>query len=280
MEQQLMTWERKILRKIYGPKYENGYWRIRYNTELKTQYKSPDIVAEIKARFGVTFDSELLCNMMESASHGVLFVNGVIPILCNNALDDTPESIFKGCEVRAARYLEKKKEVYVVFVELEKAFDRVDWNKLMGILKKIDVDWKERCLIDVYILRWKKSILASGREKVCENIQRFESAYRFHVKGSEKMESVYIFDYLQEDSNNESLSYQSIVLWSEQGSEISYKADLHKRRSSSAAAPSEHESRIMPRRKALWKPVTMRCGVSSKAAQKRYDTVDELKNAV
>ncbi|KAJ4440160.1 hypothetical protein ANN_08298 [Periplaneta americana] len=50
MEQQLMTWERKILRKIYGPKYENGHWRIRYNTELKTQYKSPDIVAEIKAR--------------------------------------------------------------------------------------------------------------------------------------------------------------------------------------------------------------------------------------
>ncbi|KAJ4445732.1 hypothetical protein ANN_12417 [Periplaneta americana] len=50
MEEQLMTWERKILRKIYGPKYENGYWRIRYNTELKAQYKSPDTVVEIKTR--------------------------------------------------------------------------------------------------------------------------------------------------------------------------------------------------------------------------------------
>lgn len=50
MEQHLMTWERKILRKIYGPKFENGCWRIRYNTELKIQYNSPDIVAEIKAR--------------------------------------------------------------------------------------------------------------------------------------------------------------------------------------------------------------------------------------
>ncbi|KAJ4444695.1 hypothetical protein ANN_06492 [Periplaneta americana] len=38
-------------------------------------------------------------------------------------------------------YLEKNK-VYVLFVDLEKAFDRVDWNKLMGILKKIGVDWK------------------------------------------------------------------------------------------------------------------------------------------
>ncbi|KAJ4444208.1 hypothetical protein ANN_05999 [Periplaneta americana] len=35
------------------------------------------------------------------------------------------------------RYLEKNKEVYVVFVGIEKTFDRVDWNKLMGILKKI-----------------------------------------------------------------------------------------------------------------------------------------------
>ncbi|KAJ4432691.1 hypothetical protein ANN_21314 [Periplaneta americana] len=43
------------------------------------------------------------------------------------------------------RYL-KNKEVYVVFVDLEKAFDRVHWNKLIGIIKKIGVDWKERRL--------------------------------------------------------------------------------------------------------------------------------------
>ncbi|KAJ4435974.1 hypothetical protein ANN_18597 [Periplaneta americana] len=42
------------------------------------------------------------------------------------------------------RYLEKNKEVYIVFVVLEKTFDRVDWNKLMDILKKISVNWKER----------------------------------------------------------------------------------------------------------------------------------------
>jgi hypothetical protein len=27
----LMTWERKILRKIYGPTKENGEWRINTN---------------------------------------------------------------------------------------------------------------------------------------------------------------------------------------------------------------------------------------------------------
>ena len=29
-------------------------------------------------------------------------------------------------------YIEKDRDVYAVFVDLEKAFDRVDWKKLMG----------------------------------------------------------------------------------------------------------------------------------------------------
>ena len=45
------------------------------------------------------------------------------------------------------RYIEKYTDLYAVSVDLEKAFDRVDWKKLMGILKKIGVDWKERRLL-------------------------------------------------------------------------------------------------------------------------------------
>ena len=33
IEKILMTWERKILRKIYGPTKENGQWRIKTNLE-------------------------------------------------------------------------------------------------------------------------------------------------------------------------------------------------------------------------------------------------------
>jgi hypothetical protein len=43
-----MTWERKILRKIYGPIKENGQWRIKTNLELMTKYKSQDIVTVIR----------------------------------------------------------------------------------------------------------------------------------------------------------------------------------------------------------------------------------------
>jgi len=44
-----MTWEGKILRKIYGPTKENGQWRIKTNAELITKYKAQDIV-NIKIR--------------------------------------------------------------------------------------------------------------------------------------------------------------------------------------------------------------------------------------
>ena len=49
-EKMLKTWERKILRKIYGPTKKNGQWRIKTNAELITKYKSQDIVTVIKIR--------------------------------------------------------------------------------------------------------------------------------------------------------------------------------------------------------------------------------------
>jgi hypothetical protein len=46
----LMTWERKILRKIYGPTKKNGQWRIKTNAELITKYKPQDIITVKKIR--------------------------------------------------------------------------------------------------------------------------------------------------------------------------------------------------------------------------------------
>jgi hypothetical protein len=48
IEKMLMTWERKILRKIYGPTKKNGQWRIKTNAELITKYKSQDTITVIK----------------------------------------------------------------------------------------------------------------------------------------------------------------------------------------------------------------------------------------
>jgi hypothetical protein len=34
-EQALLVFERKIFRRMYGPKYENGEWKTRTNRELE-----------------------------------------------------------------------------------------------------------------------------------------------------------------------------------------------------------------------------------------------------
>jgi len=62
----------------------------------------------------------------------------------------------RGCGTREAigmlrsvceRSLEHGKDVFICFVDFEKAFDRVDWVKLLKILKNMGVDWKDRRLI-------------------------------------------------------------------------------------------------------------------------------------
>jgi hypothetical protein len=81
MASTLMTCKRKILRKIYGPKCEQGVWRIRSNLELQTAYKSPDIVTEIKIRrlewlghiitMKDTCISKMILNTAPGGRHGV-----------------------------------------------------------------------------------------------------------------------------------------------------------------------------------------------------------------
>jgi len=40
----------------------------------------------------------------------------------------------------AERSLENNQEIYICFVDYEKAFYRVDWKKLMNILRRMGVD--------------------------------------------------------------------------------------------------------------------------------------------
>src|SRR5207245_8869502 len=62
----------------------------------------------------------------------------------------------RGCGTRDAvgvmrvlceRCLEFGNEVYICFVDFEKAFDRVDWIKMMEVLERVIVDWRDRRLI-------------------------------------------------------------------------------------------------------------------------------------
>ena len=50
-EQDLRIFERRILRKIFGPvQNEDGFWRIRMNYELNNLIKNADIVRFVKSK--------------------------------------------------------------------------------------------------------------------------------------------------------------------------------------------------------------------------------------
>jgi hypothetical protein len=49
-EEALLIFERKIFRRIYGPKNENGEWKIRTNQELEEISKGENIVKWIKGQ--------------------------------------------------------------------------------------------------------------------------------------------------------------------------------------------------------------------------------------
>jgi len=49
-EQALLIFERKIFRRIYGPKYENGEWRSWTNRELEEMREGENIVKWVKGQ--------------------------------------------------------------------------------------------------------------------------------------------------------------------------------------------------------------------------------------
>jgi hypothetical protein len=49
-EKALLIFERKIFRRIYGPKYEDGEWKIRTNRELEEFNKGENIVKWINGQ--------------------------------------------------------------------------------------------------------------------------------------------------------------------------------------------------------------------------------------
>jgi len=64
------------------------------------------------------------------------------------------------------RTLEIDEELNVCFIDRQKAFDRVNWTKLMQILKETGIDWHERRLIsNLYVAQSVKVRLNRGETR-------------------------------------------------------------------------------------------------------------------
>ncbi len=62
------------------------------------------------------------------------------------------------------RSLEHGNEVYICFVDFEKAFDRVDWVKMFDILKNLHIDWRDRRLLQDLYMRQQAVIRIADEE--------------------------------------------------------------------------------------------------------------------
>jgi len=64
------------------------------------------------------------------------------------------------------RTLEIDEELSVCFIDWQKAFDRVNWTKLMQIIKETGIDWRERRLIsNLYMVQSVKVRLNRGETR-------------------------------------------------------------------------------------------------------------------
>ena len=65
----------------------------------------------------------------------------------------------------AERTLEIDEELCICFIDCQKAFDRVNWTKLMQILKISGIDWRERRLISEWYMDQKVKVRLDRGEK-------------------------------------------------------------------------------------------------------------------
>ena len=58
--------------------------------------------------------------------------------------------------------LEFVNNVYICFVDFEKAFDRVNWEKMMKVLQSIGVDWRGRRMISELYMNQEAVVRIAG----------------------------------------------------------------------------------------------------------------------
>jgi hypothetical protein len=67
-------------------------------------------------------------------------------------------------KILAERCLENGQDLYICFVDFEKAFDRVNWVEMMKVLKKMGVDWRDRRMIKNLYMKQETIVRIDGEE--------------------------------------------------------------------------------------------------------------------
>ena len=74
--------------------------------------------------------------------------------------------------VLTERSCQNGQDVYICFVDYEKAFDRVDWRRLLHALRRMGIDWRDRRLIGNLYMGQKMRIRIDGEYSEPGNVGR------------------------------------------------------------------------------------------------------------
>jgi Reverse transcriptase (RNA-dependent DNA polymerase) len=129
--------------------YSNGVWPDDFT-------KSVMIPIPKKANAVECSDYRTISLISHASKILLKIINNRIQSKADMVLSKTQFGFRKGCGTREAigvmrviceRSLEHGNDVFICFVDFEKAFDRIDWVMMLKILRQIGVDWRDRRLI-------------------------------------------------------------------------------------------------------------------------------------
>ena len=136
----------QVIVEICKEMYEQGVWPEEFNkvVQLPILEKSNAIECE---------DHRTISLICHASKIMLKILTKRIEYKVQNAISRSPFGFRRGCGTRDAigvlrmlceRSIDYGKDVYVCFVDFEKAFDRVNWMKMMKILEGLRVDWRDR----------------------------------------------------------------------------------------------------------------------------------------
>jgi endonuclease/exonuclease/phosphatase family metal-dependent hydrolase len=129
--------------------YNKGEWPQDF-------YKTTMIPIEKKANATDCGDYRTISLISHASKIMLRILTKRLEAKANEYISDNQFGFRKGCGTREAlavmrilceRSLEYNNDIYICFIDFEKAFDRVDWKILLETLKDIGVDWRDRRMI-------------------------------------------------------------------------------------------------------------------------------------
>ena len=141
---------RKEIWHLCNNMYEKGHWPKDFTTTIMIPIPKKNNANECKLFRTIS--------LIPHASKIMLkILQGRLQKRAEEFLSKNQFGFRKNCGTRDAlgvmrqlieRRLEINEDLYICYIDFEKAFDRVQWSLLMEILKKIGVDWKDRRIIE------------------------------------------------------------------------------------------------------------------------------------